>query len=202
MGTLLNAAITDAPQGGMPPGVEGVVADVLLRLPVFKHIFAAKGCHPADAATLARLLRTRSVAIIPEGVAGIFHGASRSAGERVYLSRRRGFLRAALVAGTPVIPVYTLGNSQLLSFVGLPGLSRRLRVSVGLFFGLGGSPYPHRPRMLTVVGDPLEVEQCEDPTPPQVDELHGRLCAALTTLFDSHKALLGDEWAAKELVIE
>jgi hypothetical protein len=56
--------------------------------------------------------------------------------------------------------------------------------------------------MLTVVGDPLEVEQCEDPTQAQVDELHGRLCAALTTLFDSHKALLGDEWAAKKLVIE
>ena len=201
MGTLLNAAITDSPQGGMPPSVEGVVADVLLRLPVFKHIFAAAGCHPADGATLARLLKTRSVAIIPEGVAGIFHGASRSGGERVYLSARRGFLRAALVAGTPVIPVYHLGNSQLLSFVGLPRLSRRLRVSVGLFFGVGGSPYPHRPRMLTVVGDPLPVVQADHPTRADVDALHARLCAALGTLFDAHKALLGPEWAAKKLEI-
>ena len=205
MGTLLNAAITDSPEGGMPAGegacVEGVVADVLLRLPIFKHIFAAKGCHPADGATLARLLATRSVAIIPEGVAGIFHGASRSAGERVYLSARRGFLRAALVAGTPIIPVYHLGNSQLLSFRGLPGLSRRLRVSVGLFFGVAGSPYPHRTRMLTLVGDPLEVEQCSDPTREAVDALHARLCGALRTLFDGHKALLGPEWAEKELVI-
>ena len=201
MGTLLNAAITDSPAGGMPPCVEGVVADVLLRLPVFKHIFAAAGCHPADGKTLARLLATRSVAIIPEGVAGIFHGASRSGGERVYLSARRGFLRAALVAGTPVIPVYHLGNSQLLSFVGLPGLSRRLRISVGLFFGVAGTPYPHRPRMLTVVGDPLPVEQCASPTRAQVDELHGRLCAALTALFEGHKALLGPEWAAKKLEI-
>jgi hypothetical protein len=201
MGTLLNAAITDSPEAGMPPCVEGVVADVLLRLPLFKHIFAAKGCHPADGHTLARLLKTKSVAIIPEGVAGIFHGASREAGERVYLSQRRGFLRAALVAGTPVIPVYHLGNSQLLSFVGLPGLSRRLRLSVGLFFGVLGSPYPHRTRMLTVVGDPLEVVQSLDPTRAEVDELHGRLCAALKTLFDGHKGLLGPEWAEKELVI-
>ena len=40
MGTWLNAAITDVPAGGMPRNVEAVVANVLLRVPIYKHLFA------------------------------------------------------------------------------------------------------------------------------------------------------------------
>ena len=95
---------------------------------------------------------------MPEGLAGIFEGANRAAGERVYLRNRKGFVKVAIQAGTPILPVYHLGNSMLLGFVGAPSLSRRLRVSLGLFYGVAGTPLPHRHDMLTLVGDPLQGE--------------------------------------------
>ena len=130
----------------MPADGVAVVADVLLSLPLYKHIFAMIGCHPADGKTLARLLKTNSVAINPEGVAGIFHGSSRSdrnkkdepelaKTERVYLANRKGFVRHAIRAGAPLLPVHHIGASQLLGFTGYPALSRRLRATVGCWWG-------------------------------------------------------------------
>ena len=141
--TFLNAGITDVPVGGMPVDVVAVVADVLLSLPLYKHIFAMIGCHPADGKTLAKLLKNNSVAINPEGVAGIFHGSSRSdrsdpelaKTERVYLANRKGFVRHAIRAGAPLLPVHHIGASQLLGFTGYPALSRRLRATVGCWWG-------------------------------------------------------------------
>ena len=37
--------------------------------------------------------------------------------------------------------------------------------------------------------------------PEAVDALHARLVAALTSLFDDHKHLLGPEWEAKTLTV-
>lgn len=130
----------------MPADVVAVVADVLLSLPLYKHVFAMIGCHPADGKTLARLLKKNSVAINPEGVAGIFHGSSRSdrqkkddpdlaKTERVYLANRKGFVRHAIRAGAPLLPVHHIGASQLLGFTGFPSLSRRLRATVGVWWG-------------------------------------------------------------------
>ena len=146
LSTFLNAGITDVPWGGMPADVVAVVADVLLMLPLYKHIFAMIGCHPADGKTLARLLKSSSVAINPEGVAGIFHGSSRSdrdhpdlaRTERIYLANRKGFVRHAIRAGAPLLPVHHIGASQLLGFTGYPALSRRLRATVGCWWGRYG----------------------------------------------------------------
>lgn len=201
MGTWLNAGITDAPGGGMPSRVECVVADVLLKLPIYKHLFAWIGCHSADAKTVRRLLKDRSVAICPEGLAGIFHGASRGDGdERVFLAQRRGFVRLAIQSGTPLLPVYHMGASQLLRFVGLPRLSRRLRASVGLWCGIWGSPLPHRHDIITVVGEPVPVVQCDNPTQEQVDATHAAFCGAVQELFDAHKHLMPG-WETKKLRI-
>ena len=40
--------------------------------------------------------------MIPEGVAGIFEGATRDK-ERIYVKSRKGFIRVAIIAGTGLI---------------------------------------------------------------------------------------------------
>ena len=46
-----------------------------------------------------RLLRKGSLGCLPEGIAGVFHGATPER-EAIYLSPRRGFVRLAIEAGT------------------------------------------------------------------------------------------------------
>ena len=54
-----------------------------------------------------------------------------------------------------ILPVYHLGNSQMFSFWGPIGLSRRMRMSVGLFWGLHGLPLPRRHDLVSVAGYPI-----------------------------------------------
>ena len=64
-----------------------------------------------------------------------------------------------------------------------------------------GLPMPHKQEILTVVGDPIDVVQCDAPTQEQVDAVHAKLCASLCEMFESHKGKLGPEWAEKRMVI-
>ena len=83
---------------GVPGPMQALVATVLLKVPFYKHIFAWLGCHPADKPVMLDLLRQNSVGVIVEGVAGIFLGPTRHQ-ERVYLRKRKGFVKAAIQAG-------------------------------------------------------------------------------------------------------
>ena len=78
----------------------------------------------ADEKTTLRLAKKGCVGIIPEGIAGVFEGATPDH-ERIFLSRRKGFVRVAIQAGTDLVPVYHLGQSKLLNFYGNQNLSRK-----------------------------------------------------------------------------
>lgn len=62
---------------GIPERTAGAVATVLLHLPGLRYFMVKMGCHPAGRASMVAMLRRRSVGIIPEGIAGLFRGASR-----------------------------------------------------------------------------------------------------------------------------
>lgn len=199
MASFLSFPLCGDPGTGVPAPMEGLVATVLMRVPFYKHLFAWMGCVPADKPKLMSLLeRGTNVGVIVEGVAGIFHGATPEA-ERVYLRNRKGFVKAALQAGAPLVPVYHLGASQLLSFGGTAALSRRLRASVCVYWGTRGLPLPRKHDIISLVGHPIPVDRTPDPTQDQVDALHARFCDELVALFDAHKHLLG--WEGKTLEI-
>ena len=73
---------------------------------------------------MMRLLEDGSLGCLPEGIAGVFHGATPHK-EAVFLNARKGFVKLAIQAGADIVPVYHLGQSQLLTFWGFGSLSRR-----------------------------------------------------------------------------
>ena len=98
MGSFLSFPLCGDAATGVPGPMQALVATVLLKVPFYKHIFAWLGCHPADKPVMLDLLRQNSVGVIVEGVAGIFLGPTRHQ-ERVYLRKRKGFVKAAIQAG-------------------------------------------------------------------------------------------------------
>lgn len=66
--------------------------------------------------------------------------------EEILLWGRKGLMQTAIETGTPIVPVYFLGGSQVLSFgpTFLKALSRRLRTSIGVVFGRLGLPIPRQ----------------------------------------------------------
>ena len=59
-----------------------------------------------------------------------------------------------------LVPVYHLGNTQLLSFWGNEAVSRRWRVCFGLLLGRWGLPLPRRHPIITLVGAPVPGAAC------------------------------------------
>jgi diacylglycerol O-acyltransferase 2, plant len=190
------------PNSGVPAPHTGVVADALLRAPIVGLLFKAIGCYSASKPSVMRLLARSSVGIIPEGIAGIFHGA-KPGRERVFLKARKGFIKAAIQAGVDLVPVYHF-HSALLTPVSLvsDATARRLRAAIIWPAGVAGLPVPRASEpVLSAVGDAVRVTQDDNPSAETVDEVHARFVASLQAAFDGHKHLAGPAYAKKELEV-
>ena len=130
--------------------------------------------------------------------------------ECALLKSRKGFIRMAIHHQVPVIPVYCFGASNMLRRLNFPVLekiSKLLKISICLFYGMWGLPIPFRQRLLYVIGKPI--------FPPtlmrgmeandnyrfdqQVDEMHEQFCEELIRIFDKYKESYG--WENKRIQI-
>ena len=148
----------------------------------------------------ALLARGVDFGILPGGmeeVALYSHGQ-----DRVYLSRRAGFIKYALQYGYLVQPAYTFGESDLYQSMTM-GTKLRLWVQkhfgfiIPIFWGPYGMVMPWLPRsdvaLHTVLGAPLQLPHIAEPTTEQVSKYHQLYIDALTQLFDTHKTRFGYE---------
>ncbi|KAK9838528.1 hypothetical protein WJX81_005754 [Elliptochloris bilobata] len=189
MGAWLSMPLCGAPETGLPARTKGAVASILFRLPVVSQFFTWMGCLPAGRHTmLAALARGESLGVMPEGIAGIFTATRHR--ERIY-ARHKGYARLAIQAGTDVVPVYHLGQTQVLSYAPLsPTLSRKIKTACGFFYGRFFLPLPHPAQIVSVVGAPIAVVQRDEPTQAEVDALHAQVLAGLQSIFEAHKHLV------------
>lgn len=188
------------PQAGLPmPVIKATIADIMFSLPGIKHVLAWGGCHPAKRGVMLRILKKASLGCLPEGIAGVFHGATPER-EQIYLLRRRGFVRIAIQSGTDIVPVYHLGQSQLLTFRGLCSVSRRCRITLGVFWGRFGLPLPRKQPIVTLSGQPIAVVQQDDPSREYVDAVHAQVVEAVQQLYNKHRHVLPG-WESRDLTI-
>lgn len=221
MSALLCSALAGNDATGVPSPHRGVCADVLLAAPVVGLFFRWLGCGSASKKSLLRLLGSGSVGLIPEGIAGIFANYQQEEDEgegsekkepknknkqcRVFLVSRKGFVKAAIEAGAPLVPCYHFGTADVFSLASPPRafaekLSRRFRVSLIWPAGIFGLPVPRPAPLLVAVGRAVEVKQSSAPSQEQVDETHAAFVKNLTEAFEEHKHLaLGYE--TSELVV-
>ena len=184
------------------------VASAVTRLPLWRQLFFAFGCEPAERSRLSRLLRRGlSTGVAVDGIAGIFADAARPHSQpALVMAKRKGVVRLGKIHGTPLVPVwFFVSRRPLRNLLGTAGewLSRKFQVSLVLpygRFGPGLPPVPRRAAITVVVGKPVEVgAACENPTADEVDALHAKLCAEMTAAFDSQKAAFG--WDGRSLEI-
>eukprot|EP00884_Botryococcus_braunii_P022379 jgi/Botrbrau1/8825/Bobra.0335s0013.3 len=155
MGSFLSLCLCGLPSTGLPDGMRAGIASILFHLPIVRQVYIWMGCFPAEKGLVTKYLEKGPVGLVPEGVAGIFYGADRIH-ERVFASKHKGYAKLALRSGADVVAVYQLGQSQMMSFWGSPRWSRKLRASVGFFWGRWGLPLlPRRHDIYTLVSEPI-----------------------------------------------
>lgn len=182
----------------LAPNIRTLAATVIFRLPLVREFALWTGCIDARRAVASKALRNgRSILVLPGGEAEqirTVHGK-----EKVYLHRRKGFIKLALRHGVPIVPVYVFGASDYYHtwFVGYGlrlWIMKKTGICITLAFGLYGSVLCPLPVETTIVfGKPLDftVKEAGAPSDKEVVDAHKQFCQALGELFDKHKKSLG-----------
>lgn len=145
----------------------GAAANVVFKTPGLRYLMAY-GCVTADRKDMVKALgRGQCVGILPDGVAGIFRTNKHR--ELVAMKDRKGLARLALRTGTPLIPVYSFGNTAAFScwydrWGILESISRKVQASFFLYWGRCFLPIPYRVQITMAIGKLIEVPQVENPT--------------------------------------
>lgn len=147
----------------------GLMHDFVFRVPPFGRYLARMGAVPARPALASEALgRGAKVLVYPGGDLDAFRPSSRK--HEIVFGQRRGFVRVALRAGVPIVPVVSIGAHDGLhvftdgaDFARRSGLKRWLRIEVfpiaaGLPWGIWAGPMMYWPlpvRMKLRVLDPI-----------------------------------------------
>ena len=113
--------------------------------------------------------RKGSCVIYVGGMVELFHSTPKR--ETVFLKKRKGFVKIALRTGADLIPIYSFGNTTVLEAFKsgpLASLSRKVGVSVTVFWGRWFLPIPKRVKLVYARGRPLGLPHIEHPTDADV----------------------------------
>jgi len=125
---------------------------------------------------------------------------------KLILKHRKGFVRLAIEAGSPLVPVFSFGENDLYNQADNPResylrafqdkIKQVFGFSPPVIYGRGIFNYnfgmlPHRRPIATIVGAPIDVPKIPFPNADIVDEYHAIYMNSLSRLFDEHKCNYG-----------
>jgi len=180
----------------MPPEMrplQSAVASSLLQTPILKHLIGIFGLTNASKKNLINQFRKPGIhgciVLYVGGIAELFK-CSRTE-ERLFLSKRKGFIKLALQQNVDIVPAYLFGNTSVLSVWNwgpLASLSRSCGVALTYFWGLGGLPIPRaNEKLLYARGNPMQLPHIKEPTQADIDHWHGKYCEQVRKLYESHQ---------------
>ncbi|XP_015121847.1 2-acylglycerol O-acyltransferase 2-A [Diachasma alloeum] len=191
------------------PGLEPriVTLDQHFKIPFFREFVYSFGACGACSESLEYLLQPKSQNEKSTAVVLVVGGAAESLKCRpstydIILKKRKGFVKIALKTGTPLVPVFSFGETDLYdqirstedSFLNkvqefirkICGIAPVIVVGRGFFqytFGL----IPQRKPVTVVVGEPLELPKILKPSQEEIDEYHQKFTEKLIELFETEK---------------
>ncbi|GAQ78598.1 2-acylglycerol O-acyltransferase 2 [Klebsormidium nitens] len=175
-----------------------LASSAVYAVPFVRHIWSWMGMAPVGRREFKRLLdQGTTCVLVPGGVSECLYMERDK--EVVFLNKRRGFIRMAIAAGAPLVPVFIFGQRETYHWWRPQGqwyeqLSKMLKFSPIVFWGIAGSPLPLPKPMLVAVGRPIAVEQSAEPIPDDVVVAkQSEFIAAMKDLHAKYKAEGGDE---------
>jgi 2-acylglycerol O-acyltransferase 2 len=188
----------------MLPGINIHVQTLKLNfyIPFWRELVVFAGMGDASAGTIRKTLSGppgQSVLLVVGGAEEALLAAPKT--NRILLGKRKGFVKIALEKGSPLVPIYAFGETNVYGNYAegrpwlqniLKKMQKRLGFAIPLIKGRGWfnynfGPIPHRRQIICVVGKPLDVPKIEKPTQEDVDEWHGKYVQALLDLYHANK---------------
>jgi hypothetical protein len=180
------------------PGVEIDVlgATVLTFSPGLREVFLATGGRDVSRTSILNCFaQRRSCLLIPGGQREMKY-ADYYDRDFVLYAKHQGFIRLALQAGVPLVPVFSFGENQILHNMRLPGLQIFLYRTFGIFMpmyphGRLYSLMPNQTKVTVVFGAPVFLPKIAQPTVEEIAAFHFEYYGRVHELFEQHKAAAG-----------
>lgn len=167
-------------------------ASAVMKVPILKNVMGIFGLTDASASNLRKQFRNEgikgSVCIYIGGIAELFLSSRKV--EKLYLSKRKGFIKLALREGVDIIPVYLFGNTSVLTVLKggpLAQLSRKLQASVTYFWGAYYLPIPRNEKLVYARGPMMGLPHIPNPTNEDINKWHAKYCEEVNRLFETYK---------------
>lgn len=202
----------------------GAAADVVMYLPFLRNIMGWLSAGSASYKVLLKGLQTgivpmvnrvagrkpRHLFILPGGIAEVF--TSQPGKHMIVFKNRRGLIKLSIETGAKLLPCYVFGGTDffynLMTYSDVfATISRKLRMSITLFFGCFGLPIPFTPRVTLIIGEPInypiqwDKTASPDSIPVEaIEALHHQLTESLQIMFDKYKDIAGYKDAVLEIL--
>lgn len=139
------------------------------------------------------LRRGGMIGIVPDGIAGIFR--SKPGEDVLFIGKKRGLMRICLEEGAMIMGGWFSGTSDLFHIVVDPlgimeWISRKMQVSLFLFFGRWGLPIPRR-ISVTLCAHVVQAEKKAAPTEEEVEALHQTVYGGMSRAFEEMRHFAG-----------
>lgn len=176
------------------PGIKirCLAADALFKIPIAREAtMYAGGVSCAQNSARQVLEKGLSIGVIPGGCEEMLESEPEK--ETIVIKKRKGFVKLAIQNGSDLVPCYCFGVTDLYTQFQMWKPFRiwlLKKTRVGVTFGWGRYFYnllPEKRQITIVVGEPIHVTKCENPTEEQVDEYHQQYMDSLIKLYNEHK---------------
>uniref|UniRef100_A0A8D8YAP9 Acyltransferase n=1 Tax=Cacopsylla melanoneura TaxID=428564 RepID=A0A8D8YAP9_9HEMI len=204
---------SNAPEfGSLFPGLSPSLLTVNYNfwMPLFRELLLAKGFLSVSERSIAHTLnKSKGGRVLCIMVGGLRECSKCRPGRyEIILKPRKGFVRLAIKTGTPLVPVFTFGETDLYDQASSPRLiwiQKLVRQLTGINLcipiGRGLFLMPRRHELTTVVGAPIHVPKDSEPSQDLIEEYHKKYMDCLTRLFEEHKHKYVDNAETTKLVI-
>ncbi|GMH63148.1 hypothetical protein TrLO_g13784 [Triparma laevis f. longispina] len=185
-----------------PKKIFGLMTTIVFRLPFVKHIYTF--CRAGDVSKknfIKHLQQKNNIVFIPGGVQEVLLLEKGSKDIILYLKKRKGFIKLALLNGSNIIPVFSFGVDGSYDYW-LPKnwlttkISRYIGFTPMIFFGRFGIPLfiPHPKKISVVTGTPILIpkfEGTDEELRGKVEEVHGKWIEGMVKVFEENKKSYG-----------
>lgn len=185
--------------------IRSLAASVLFLIPFIRELTLLTGCIEASRHVADKAIKNgRTILVLPGGESEQL--LTKRGVEKVYLLKRKGFVKLALKHNIPLVPAYVFGSSDLYEtstflFDARWKLMKAAGVCLPFCSGYLGSLCPFPVKNTIVFGEPITLPKTNggEVTEQALNSAHELFIKKLTELFDKNKKKYG--CGDKELII-
>ena len=176
-----------------------LASSAIFMVPITGHILRWMGVYPIDRSSFKQALEAGvSVCCCPGGMTECITPHEKD--EEVALVKSRyGFVKLAIEAGTPIVPVFAFGQSRSFNsycprwIPGYKSFCKLIRFAPIIFWGRWLTPMPINFPIRVVVGQPIVFTKTLNPSNELVEKVHECYVKELIKLHEENKGKVEGE---------